>query len=599
MVTIDSWEADFSKAPMAFDSKGENPIIPKREGYASESDTEIFGSGKTFWLDLIENRDSDGDFCPFGDGKREEIETLAVPVVSRRASETLNLQKWENSIRVKHDLIKDLEKKTGLNETNEIRCTSQSSRPVVTLNINSSKPITRPRRSLGLGDITNSLKTTSLENSKDFMFDFSGIIDWNSRPKFGKLGNSDIKSYSTTEELTKPRRTFGLEDFMPFSTRGTTEDHMNVSNPERIRRSYGLSDFVEKLDTPSASARAARCNGKETHMVAFQESASVNAAKHSELVSRNTPRNCEILTPDESKVNDTMNSVGSGEKFQKLLGMWNQQIEQKLSRSSVSPSPTSNKSLTEKTIPTISDYGDSKDLVDSDILYESKENKNLEIDQLSVNALVILEHNKRCDLLIGEARQNNSTGEQLIINNMLLQTEETECECSSSIFSGNDDLITFFLPQMGMACTCGRKPRGLRNPDDPTALENVLRPWQVEFLHTFGIRRGEDFVKARHRSAGVMARAMRQWRKKHDMTSFKTSACATALSIWSKVCKSYVRSIRRQIQAGITNFELQCGSALFGEMSQFLDDLPEGPTRKKNRTLEEIIDIEPESQVEV
>ena len=33
-------------------------------------------------------------------------------------------------------------------------------------------------------------------------------------------------------------------------------------------------------------------------------------------------------------------------------------------------------------------------------------------------------------------------------------TDEGPCQCSSSVFSGNDALIDFFLPQMGMACNC-------------------------------------------------------------------------------------------------------------------------------------------------
>eukprot|EP00536_Pseudo-nitzschia_multiseries_P001174 jgi/Psemu1/234346/estExt_Genewise1.C_140217 len=152
---------------------------------------------------------------------------------------------------------------------------------------------------------------------------------------------------------------------------------------------------------------------------------------------------------------------------------------------------------------------------------------------------------------------------------------------------------------MGMACSCGRKRYRLAKPHDPTRLENIMRPWQVEFLASLGIKRGDELVKARHRSADIMATAMRQWRKKQGMTSFKTSACATALHIWSKICKSYVRFVRRQIQAGNDNFEYgPPDGVLFSEMSQFLDDLPAAPKRR-SRVVEDSDDFEPGSQVEV
>ena len=218
-----------------------------------------------------------------------------------------------------------------------------------------------------------------------------------------------------------------------------------------------------------------------------------------------------------------------------------------------------------------------------------------------VRALIILEQRNTCDVLVGEAQQNNIGGEdQLVIQDLVvvpknqdLTTQEcAECECTWSAFSGNDDLISFFLPQMGMACACGRQGGGLVNPNDPTAIENILRPWQVEFLKSFDIHRGEQLVKARHRSGGIMARALRQWRKKHGMVPFKTRSCATALQIWSKISKAYVRSIRKQELAANKSFERESGTLLVSEMSQFLCELPAAPSNRRQQ-------FEPESQVEV
>ena len=484
----------------------------------------------------------------------------------------------------------------------------------VTSHSNLSKP-TKARRSFGLGDFTSlSTSTTS----------------------------KDATNHSNTSKPTKARRSFDLGDFtnnlnVPLST-GTNPRGGNVSSK------FSLHDNNMK--------------GKEDHSVT---KSTVAASWQAERTSNNTTNNSGNSDDYESTAKDvdSIASVDSDKTgFKKLLGIWNHQSDADHNRSFRSPPNNSKKlskdsttkndvdvteSFTKKSdesftftnirmnqtfygredaasilasencsvstkdvIPSsflplkqrsISDYVVSNNgLIYSD---EYEESNKLSADKEPIRALVILEQRNTCDILIGEARQNNEGEERLVIQNIDFKTEGIECECSRSAFSGNDDLISFFLPQMGMACACGRKRDGLINPNDPTALENILRPWQVEFLKSFGIHRGEQLVKARHRSAGIMARALRQWRKKHGMISFKTSSCGTALQLWSKICKAYVRSIRKQILAGNNeNFERETGAALFGEMSQFLDDLPAAPKRR-DRTSDDFLDIEPESQVEV
>lgn len=250
----------------------------------------------------------------------------------------------------------------------------------------------------------------------------------------------------------------------------------------------------------------------------------------------------------------------------------------------------------------------SEGFIDSDEYDESEQSD----EQEAMPAIVILQKKNTYEVLVGESRAN--AAEDLVIRNVEMLAREHEnalvdfqCECSRSAFSGNDDLINFFLPQMGMACTCGRQRNGLLRPEDPTAIENVLRPWQVDFLKSFGIHHGEQLVKARHRSGGIMARALRQWRKKQGMIPFKTSSCGMALHIWAKTSKSYVRSIRQQIHAGNTFLERPPG-ALIGELSQFLSGLPAAPKRKgatlasaavNGDATASLYNIEPESQVEV
>jgi hypothetical protein len=217
-------------------------------------------------------------------------------------------------------------------------------------------------------------------------------------------------------------------------------------------------------------------------------------------------------------------------------------------------------------------------------------------------AIVILKSKDSVKVLVGEAQTDAS--EQMVVRNMEMVTsteqenyagESPPCECSRSVFSGNDDLISFFLPQMGMACTCGRQTRRFVYPDDPTAIENILRPWQIEFLKSFGIHRGDQLVKARHRSANLLSKALRQWRKKKGMVPFKTSACGMAIHIWAKTCKAFVRSIRKHDTAGSLILDQQPAD-LVQEFSNFLGALPAAPERQAEGL---ILAIEPGSQVEV
>jgi hypothetical protein len=130
-------------------------------------------------------------------------------------------------------------------------------------------------------------------------------------------------------------------------------------------------------------------------------------------------------------------------------------------------------------------------------------------------------------------------------------------------------------PALHRACTCGarRNSHQLQNPEEPTSLENFLRPWQTEFLASFGINRGDQLVKAFHRSGPALAKAMRRYRKKHGMTSFQTKCCGMALGIWAKTSKAFVRSIRKQITTGIVTDGIKVPNTLY-ILTSFLDTIP-------------------------
>jgi hypothetical protein len=259
----------------------------------------------------------------------------------------------------------------------------------------------------------------------------------------------------------------------------------------------------------------------------------------------------------------------------------------------VESTPSSDEGENEYTSPfkNLQGVADS-DLYEKDGLFAVRE---------ATRALVIPEDKETFEVMVGDTKTDE--GHDLVIRNLAhfspnhgtAPSGYVPCQCTGSVFSGNDDFLSFFLPQMGTACICGKQNKGLVNPDVPTGIENVLRPWQVKFLKSFGIHRGEQLVKARHRSGDMMAKALRQWRKKHGMTPFKTSCCGMAIHIWAKTCKTYVRSIRKQVAAGNQLLERQPCIAL-SEMSNFLKDLPDAPKRRADPLH---LDIEPGSQVEV
>ena len=237
-------------------------------------------------------------------------------------------------------------------------------------------------------------------------------------------------------------------------------------------------------------------------------------------------------------------------------------------------------------------------------------------------ALVILQKGDTYQIVVGE--RGMTLSDELVIKNTEIvagdrntTNEHQKCQCIGSIFGGDNELMSFFLPQMGMACTCGRQIQmeGLTKPGDPTAIDNVLRPWQVQFLKSFGIHHGDQLVKTWNRSGDILARALRQWRKKEEMATFKTSSCAMAIQLWAKCCKIYVRSVRQQLRTGTTHLERPPG-ALISELSEFLVGLPAAPAKRKDDSVPplpykathqaqhdisraSLPNIEPESQVEV
>eukprot|EP00567_Pseudictyota_dubia_P010172 CAMPEP_0197432108 /NCGR_PEP_ID=MMETSP1175-20131217/208_1 /TAXON_ID=1003142 /ORGANISM="Triceratium dubium, Strain CCMP147" /LENGTH=452 /DNA_ID=CAMNT_0042960099 /DNA_START=183 /DNA_END=1541 /DNA_ORIENTATION=- len=113
------------------------------------------------------------------------------------------------------------------------------------------------------------------------------------------------------------------------------------------------------------------------------------------------------------------------------------------------------------------------------------------------------------------------------------------CTCSSSLFSGDEAQIDLFLPNVSMACKCGKRIQEI----DPSPLEergslkNILRPWQVQFLESLGIKTAEQLIISEKKDPKNIARQMKSWREEHHLVKARTKKCHMALHIWARSAK--------------------------------------------------------------
>lgn len=136
---------------------------------------------------------------------------------------------------------------------------------------------------------------------------------------------------------------------------------------------------------------------------------------------------------------------------------------------------------------------------------------------------------------------------QVVISNLEKVNQAMECTCESNAFSGNAEHVEFYLPKLGVTCSCGKKKEvDIPVGSDPCALTNILRGWQADFLASNGITDAVEFVHAHKQRSGILAKEMRRWRKMKGMVSVKTKSCSIALHIWSRTCKAIVVAVRAQ-----------------------------------------------------
>ena len=134
----------------------------------------------------------------------------------------------------------------------------------------------------------------------------------------------------------------------------------------------------------------------------------------------------------------------------------------------------------------------------------------------------------------------------------MLDVKTGPCQCEMGFFSGKEDHYDFYLPKLGVMCTCGRntEQRTIQPGTHPCDLINILRPWQVEFLSNEGISGAVALVLAYKEQGAHLASRLKRWRKAQGMTGTRTASCKIALHIWTKTCKVVARTVREQSARG-------------------------------------------------
>ena len=182
-----------------------------------------------------------------------------------------------------------------------------------------------------------------------------------------------------------------------------------------------------------------------------------------------------------------------------------------------------------------------------------------------------------------DAQKGTEEGQVSEMARASAQPHDPSCPCASAMFSGHHEMVEFFLPKLGIPCTCGRDIPASNFQEDPTAIQHILRPWQCEFLRSFGVLRGDQLVKANHRSANVLAKAMRKWRSKNGFLPVSTVSCGMALHIWSRTSKSFVRNVRKQIAKKVPEIVAPDTLLILSTLLRKEDKRLSVPSRRKSR----------------
>jgi hypothetical protein len=155
---------------------------------------------------------------------------------------------------------------------------------------------------------------------------------------------------------------------------------------------------------------------------------------------------------------------------------------------------------------------------------------------------------------MSEAPLPSNDDKEVYIDNMKeMKEDDPPCKCGVSSVFAKKEYVVFYLPKIGVTCSCGKRREDQLPPDsDPSALRSILREWQVDFLESTGIQDCVDFLHAVKQRKIQLAREMRVWRKKKGLPSMKTQSCSIAIYIWSRTCRVVLRNLAEQKAKGAT-----------------------------------------------
>ena len=150
-----------------------------------------------------------------------------------------------------------------------------------------------------------------------------------------------------------------------------------------------------------------------------------------------------------------------------------------------------------------------------------------------------------------------------VISNLHQLKSMNRCSCNATLFSGKPEHVQFYLPKLGISCSCGNGVHDddsadineLNDEQDPLALSTILRPWQVDFLKSENINTADDLVVAYTAMGDALAKKMRKWRKAQKLVSVKTKSCGIALHIWHRTCKATIASVEKQRAEGVKHLK--------------------------------------------
>lgn len=146
-----------------------------------------------------------------------------------------------------------------------------------------------------------------------------------------------------------------------------------------------------------------------------------------------------------------------------------------------------------------------------------------------------------------------SVERQVHISNISqVDQDKNACACGAGSIFGNKDHFEFYLPKIGVNCTCGKQQIVPLAPNsDPKELQNILRDWQIQFLLSIGITDTCEFIAACEARRMELAQQLKDWRKSRKMPRMKIDACAIAVYIWARTCRAVTKVVDESVAPSV------------------------------------------------